>query len=62
MNPIRKTAIPRTIGELKAFIQDYPDNTPFGFINQPVQEIIETRYDSVTFVSFAEIEHHTSKL
>jgi len=62
MRTIQKSAIPRTIGELKSFIAEYPDNTPFGFINQPVQELIETKYESITFVSFAEIQHFTSKL
>ena len=62
MKKIIKSAIPQTIGELKSFISDYPDSTPFGFINQPIQELVETDFDGETFVSFAEIHHFKSRL
>ena len=41
-----------TIGELKEIIKDYPDDTSFGFRNQPIQEIHEFKYTEVTFVVF----------
>jgi hypothetical protein len=37
----KKLGLPKTIGELRELIKDYPDETEFGFFNQPMQELWE---------------------
>lgn len=45
--------IAKTIGELREIIKNYPDNTPFGFRNQPMQELQELIYqDNLLYVVF----------
>jgi hypothetical protein len=41
---ILKLGTPKTIGELKSLIANYPDVTPFGFRNQPEQELKEINF------------------
>lgn len=48
--------IAKTIGELKELIKNYDDNIEFGFRNQPIQQLIEVKYDDTVFVVFDEIE------
>lgn len=49
INPL---GVATTIGELKKIIQNYPDETSFGFRNQPMQELHEVKYPDVVFVVF----------
>ena len=52
-NPrIRSLGIATTIGELKKLIKNYPDDTSFGFRNQPMQKLYEVKYDDIVFVTF----------
>ena len=44
--------IPTTIGELKRMIADFPDETSFGFRNQPMQVLKQKNTDEGTFVFF----------
>ena len=43
---------PFTIGELKKLISKYPNNTPFGFRNQPIQDLYEVKHENKIFVVF----------
>jgi hypothetical protein len=52
----RKLGTPVTIGELREMIKDFPDDTHFGFRNQPIQKLEVNEYDGVVYVSFQEIE------
>lgn len=36
---MKKLGKPKTIGELKKLIEKIPDDTSFGFRNQPMQEL-----------------------
>ena len=49
---IRSLGIATTIGELKELIKNYPDDTSFGFRNQPMQKLYEVKYDDDVFVTF----------
>jgi len=49
---IRSLGIATTIGELKELIKNYPDDTSFGFRNQPMQKLYEVKYDDIVFVTF----------
>jgi len=52
-NPrIRSLGIATTIGELKKLIKNYPDDTSFGFRNQPMQKLYEVKYGDDVFVTF----------
>ena len=51
-NFTRSLGIATTIGELKKLIENYPDETSFGFKNQPVQELYEVKSPDVMFVVF----------
>lgn len=42
----------KTIGELKELIKNYPDETSFGFRNQPMQSLHEVKSDETVFVVF----------
>lgn len=42
----KKLGLPKTIGELKELIKDYPPETGFGFQNQPMQELWEVKKES----------------
>ena len=57
-NHLSRTAhrlgVATTIGELRKMIEIYPDDTSFGFRNQPMQELCEVKYSDVTFVVFQE--------
>jgi len=44
--------IATTIGELRALIKDYPDDTSFGFVNQPMQELFTRKFQDFNFVGF----------
>lgn len=44
----------KTIGELKELIKSYPDETSFGFRNQPMQTLYEVIHDKDVFVVFQE--------
>lgn len=52
---MRSLGIVDTIGSLKEKINKYPNETSFGFRNQPMQELHEVIYDDQTFVVFQEI-------
>ena len=41
-----------TVGELKKLLDSYPDETSFGFRNQPLQELYEVVMNGETFVVF----------
>ena len=43
---------PRTIGELKKLINRYPDNTDFGFRNQPIQTLCHVEFDDKMYIVF----------
>ena len=47
-----------TIGNLKKMIENYPDDTSFGFRNQPIQELHEVKYDNVVSVVFQPPKNH----
>lgn len=47
--------VPKTIGELRKMIQTYPDDTDFGFHNQPVQMLYARRIEDTLFVGFEQI-------
>lgn len=49
---VRSLGVATTIGELKKLIENYPDETSFGFRNQPMQELHEVKYFDVVFVVF----------
>lgn len=51
-NVVRSLGIAQTIGELKKLIAEYPDETSFGFRNQPMQELYEVENKEETFVVF----------
>jgi hypothetical protein len=34
-----------TIGELRKLIKEYPDDTPFGFRNQPMQSLFSVIHE-----------------
>jgi predicted translin family RNA/ssDNA-binding protein len=48
----KKIGKAKTIGELKELIKNYPDNTLFGFRNQPIQELYECKYDEFNALLF----------
>lgn len=52
MSSFKQLGIPRTIGELKSLIADYPDGTPFLFRNQLIQELVENERNGVVYVLF----------
>ena len=52
---IKQLGTPITIGELKELIKDYPDDTSFGFRNQPIQKLHEISYSGSKFVAFQEV-------
>lgn len=52
----KKLGVPTTIGELRELIKPYGSETPFGFRNQPIQDLVETGDGKETFVSFQEQE------
>jgi hypothetical protein len=54
-NSRKELGIPTTIGELKPLIAEYSDKTPFGFKNQPIQQLVIEVKNNQTFVSFEEI-------
>jgi len=45
-------AAPRTIGELKEAIKDFPDEIPFGFRNQPFQVLYQDVVAGNTHINF----------
>ena len=47
---------PKTIGELRKFIEKYPDETSFGFRNQPMQELREI--NNGEFIVFEQKENN----
>ena len=49
---LRSLGVVKTIRELKEVIKDYPDETSFGFRNQPMQELYEVKYPDALFVVF----------
>lgn len=51
-----KLGTPKTIGELKKVIENYSDNTPFNFFNQPIQSLFEVVIDDQKYIVFKEIE------
>tara|TARA_B110001452_G_scaffold265390_1_gene269935 strand:+ start:113 stop:316 length:204 start_codon:yes stop_codon:yes gene_type:complete len=51
-NVVRSLGVAQTIGELKKLIAEYPDETSFGFRNQPMQELYEVQNKEETFVVF----------
>lgn len=50
----QKLSTPTTIGELRKIIAKYPDNTPFGFRNQPLQDLYEVQNLKETYIVFQE--------
>ncbi len=56
MRECKSLGIVSTIGQLRKLIKKYPDNTSFGFRNQPMQELTESTSDvGQTFVTFQEL-------
>ncbi len=56
MKETKNLGIVSTIGQLRKLIKKYPDETSFGFRNQPMQELTESQSDEgQTFVSFQEL-------
>lgn len=49
-----KLGKPKTIGELKKIIDSLPDNTSFGFRNQPMQELFIFKHGKKDYVFFQE--------
>lgn len=49
---------PKTIGDLKKVISNYPDDTSFGFRNMPLLELVEIKDDDKLYVSFQYPENH----
>lgn len=45
-----------TVGELRELINSYPNETIFGFRNQPQQILVELNYNNEIFVAFQEIK------
>jgi len=41
MNKTKNLGTPKTVGELKELIKNYPDETTFGFRNQPMQSLFD---------------------
>jgi len=41
-----------TDAQIRKIIKDYPDDTPFGFRNQPMQELHEIKHPDKIFVTF----------
>lgn len=54
MSTIRTLGQPKTVGELKRLIENYNDDTPFGFRQQPMQDLVEEKIGYDIFVSFRE--------
>lgn len=50
--PYKMIGTPKTIGELKKLIENYPDETSFGFLNQPMQDLFERKFGDQVFVCF----------
>jgi ribosomal protein S27AE len=50
----RSLGMSSTIGDLRKAIEKYPDDTSFGFRNQPMQELFEINNSKQTFVLFDE--------
>ncbi len=56
-NPTNQSVVtllgtPTTVGELKALLANYSDDTSFGFRNQPIQSLHEINYIDFTAVVF----------
>jgi hypothetical protein len=49
---IQRLGSPRTIGELKDLIDKLPNETPFGFRNQPSQDLFEIKDTNQTHIVF----------
>lgn len=52
MSKIKELGSPNTVGQLKEVLSNYPNATSFGFINQPMQELVEVNSDNESFVVF----------
>ena len=53
---VRQLGVVDTIGGLKKLIENYPDDTSFGFRNQPMQELHEVDHGDVLFIVFQETD------
>ena len=49
---VRSLGVATTIGELKKLIENYTDQTSFGFRNQPMQELHEVIYTDAVYIVF----------
>ena len=49
---MKKLGTPRTIGELKEIINNYPNSTSFGFRNQPIQDLYILTIDDEDYIFF----------
>jgi len=54
MSTIHILGQPKTVGELKRLIENYNDDTPFGFRNQPTPELVEEKIGYLIYVRFEE--------
>jgi hypothetical protein len=52
MNKTKNLGTPKTICELKELIKNYPDETTFGFRNQPMQSLFEITDNGERFILF----------
>jgi hypothetical protein len=62
-NKMIHLGMPDTIGKLKDLIKNYPDNTSFGFRNQPMQNLFEVKYndEDEIFVVFDQLKDEYPK-
>lgn len=51
---IKSLGFAKTIGELKKIIDAYPNDTSFGFRNQPMQQLHEVKMENDIYVVFQE--------
>ena len=54
MNQITEIGIPRTVGEIRKMIEQYPDDMPLNFLNQPAQALYYSESETLKFVCFQE--------
>jgi hypothetical protein len=52
---------PTTVGELKKLIENYPDNTLFGFRHQVFQQLVEVKFPDTLCVVFADVKNYKQR-
>lgn len=58
MSGYKSTTIgrPSTVGQLRALLAKYPDETEFGFRNGPLERLCEVKHGSEVYVVFDAVE------